>query len=526
MWHELKHIAPALLGALLLAPGASAQVAGAPSFAPVAMPEHAYTGGWEYFVGGGVAVFDCNADLLPDLYVAGGATTSRLMRNTTPTPGGTLSFAEATPPELALTGVTGAYPIDIDSDGWLDLMVLRVGENRLLKGGPECSFTAFPASLNFASADRWTTAFSATWEGAQTLPTLAFGNYVDRANPDGPFRACDANYLYRPNGERYGAPTALRPGYCALSALFSDWGRNGRADLRLSNDRHYYVDGGAEQMWAMEPTPRLFTAADGWKRYNLWGMGIASRDITGDGYADVFLSSMGDQKLQFFDPTSGGPAFKDATYARGTTAQRPYVGDDGRPSTGWQIAFGDVQNDGLDDVFISKGNVQEMPGLAMRDPNNLLVQQADGRFVEMGSVAGLADMERGRGAAFEDLNLDGRPDIVVVNRNAPLRVWQNVTGDVGNWLLVDLRQAAPNPRAVGAWLELRTGSRVQSREITVGGGHASGSATFSHFGLGPADQADVRVVWPDGQTSDWVTIAANRMVRLSRAGSGFTVSEP
>ncbi len=518
----IRRIAAALC--TLLLPWGMAAWAGAPRFEPVAMPAHEYTGGWEFFVGGGVATFDCNGDLLPELFVAGGAGPARLMLNTTPRRGGPLAYEEATPPELALKNVIGAYPLDIDSDGIPDLAVLRLGKNLLLRGTGDCRFAPFPETLGFVSGDRWSTAFSATWEAGNALPTLAFGNYVDRNNPDGPFRACDTNMLYRPDGAHYRPPVPLRPGHCALSALFSDWGRNGRADLRLSNDRHYYVDTGAEQLWAMEETPRLFTSAEGWKPYHLWGMGIASRDISGDGHADVFLSSMGDQKLQFFDPGTGGPTFVDATFARGTAAQRPYLGGDGRPSTGWHIAFGDAQNDGLDDVFISKGNVQQMPGLAMRDPNNLLVQQPDGRFVEMGGKAGLADMERGRGAAFEDLNLDGLPDIVVVNREAPLKAWQNRTEGAGHWLLLDIRQSAPNVNAIGAFVEITDGRRRWVRELTVGGGHASGSAALQHFGLGTAGKVRLRVIWPGGEASPWQEVQTDRILRVERSPGGLRIS--
>ena len=64
--------------------------------------------------------------------------------------------------------------------------------------------------------------------------------------------------------------------------------------------------GGQEQMWAMEDTPRLFGEAEGWLPYSLWGMGIALRDLTGDGFPEVYLTSMGDQKFQSFDPEPGG----------------------------------------------------------------------------------------------------------------------------------------------------------------------------------------------------------------------------
>jgi len=40
------------------------------------------------------------------------------------------------------------------------------------------------------------------------------------------------------------------------------------------------------------------TASDGWVRVQVAGMGIASYDVTGDGYPDVFLTSQGDNRLQ------------------------------------------------------------------------------------------------------------------------------------------------------------------------------------------------------------------------------------
>ena len=484
-----------------------------PQFTPVPVAEHVYDGGWEHFVGGGLAVFDCSGDGLPEIYAAGGTNPAQLFRNTTE---GTLSFSPATPDALAITGVTGAYPLDIDSDGIMDIAILRVGPDRLMRGNGDCEFTPFEG-IGFASGDQWTTAFSATWEDGETLPTLAFGTYVDRANPEGPFEACDATLLYRPEGDRYGEPQPLAPGFCALSILFSDWSRTGRADLRISNDRHYYVRGGEEQLWAMEETPRLYGKDDNWRSYTIWGMGIASRDLTGDGFPEVYLTSMGDQKYQQFDPEAGGPVWRDVTYAYGTTAHRPHLGDDGRPSTGWHAQFGDVTNDGLDDIFVAKGNVEQMPDLAMQDPNTLLVQSANGQFSEVAGPAGVASMARSRGAALTDLNGDGLLDLAVVNRRAPLEVYQNTTPDFGNWVTVTLAQEGVNRHAIGSFIELRTEAGVQTREITIGGGHVSGQAMPEHFGLGPAETAEMRVIWPDGSTDDWISIDVNRHHRISRS---------
>lgn len=490
-----------------------------PVFTPVDVPEHIYGGGWEHFVGGGVSAFDCNGDRFPELVAAGGDHPVTLLLNETTVPGAPLSFRAETPAGLSLSGVTGTYPLDIDGDGRLDLAVLRVGENVLLRGEPDCQFSRFDLGLD--GGDAWTTSFSATWEQGQSLPTLFFGNYVDRNDPEGPFEACDVNQLFRPAGQGYGAPEILEPGFCALSALFSDWNRVGRADLRLSNDRHYYVRGGQEELWAMEHPPRLYTEAEGWLPQSLWGMGIASRDINGDGLPDVFLSTMADQKLQLRE--GDGPTWRSVPFEMGVAAQRPHFGDDGRPSTGWTIAFGDVDLDGWDDVFIAKGNVEQMPSNAMEDPNNLLMRQPDGTFREASIEAGVASLARSRGAVLADLNLDGRLDLAVVNRRVPMELYQNATETDGHWLAVELAQPGPNTRAIGAWLDLKVGNRVLARELTVGGGHASGVSLPEHFGLGPHQSADLRITWPDGAVSDWITITAGGTVRITRQPDGVTL---
>ena len=120
-----------------------------------------------------------------------------------------------------------------------------------------CTFERANEALGFAGTDGFTTAFSATWERASTLPTLAFGHYLT----SGPMatRTFDLRgQRHAPAGPaatRYGAPIPLRPGYCALSMLFSDWDRSGRRDLRVSNDRQYYRDG-QEQLWRMAAARR------------------------------------------------------------------------------------------------------------------------------------------------------------------------------------------------------------------------------------------------------------------------------
>ena len=110
-----------------------------PLFEPVDVPDHVYDGGWEHFVGGGIAVFDCDGDSRPDLVAAGGSNPPILLRNTS-APLGPVQFQEATPNTLDLGGTVGAYPMDFDNDGLLDLVMLRVGTDIILKGKGNCDF--------------------------------------------------------------------------------------------------------------------------------------------------------------------------------------------------------------------------------------------------------------------------------------------------------------------------------------------------------------------------------------------------
>ena len=481
-----------------------------------------YRGDWEFMVGGGAGSFDCNADGFPDLVLAGGEDKAKFYLNRSQQ-GGALKFDEKLS-GLELDKVIGAYPLDVDGDGNQDVMLLRSGENVLMRGLGECRFERANEAFGFDGGDAWSTAFSATWERGNTWPTLAIGNYIDRFEDFEPWGSCTDNWLHRPVSatERgYGPPLPLNPSFCPLSILFTDWDRSGTPSLRVSNDREYYK-GGQEQMWKLEPgkTPELYSQAEGWKYLRIWGMGIASHDLDFDGYPEYFLTSMADNKLQRLAeiPADGKPkpSYADVAFAKGATAHRPYVGGEIRPSTAWHTDFEDVNNDGRTDLFIAKGNVAKMPDFAEKDPNNLLVQGEDGKFTEMGDRAGVASTATGRGGALSDFNLDGRIDLLVVNQGSPVEVWRNTTEGAGHFLQLALREDAPNRDAVGAWIEVKTRDHIQRREITIGGGHASGKTGWHHFGLGEMSETEIRILWPGGEVGDWQKVATDGFYVLER----------
>jgi enediyne biosynthesis protein E4 len=488
-----------------------------------------FEGESEFLVGGGVATFDCDNDGMPEVYVTAGVNKAKFYRNRS-TRGGALKLVEERS-GLELINAIGAYPMDIDGDGNTDLVVLRVGEVQVFKGLGACKFQRANEAWNVQSSNGWHSAFAATWEKGSQWPTLAIGTYTDRTKPEFPWGSCTPAMLLRPEstGKKFAAPTSLLPGHCALSMLFTDWNRSGEAALRVSNDREYYKNG-QEQLWRVKPgeAPALYTAAQGWKPLQIWGMGIASHDLNGDGYPEFFLTSMSDNKLQQLEvvPAQAAvlqPKYIDSAYKRGITAHRPYVGGDVHPSTAWHAQFADANNDGYADLFIVKGNVSNMPDFAALDPNNLLLQEPNGSFTETGQAAGIASVKRGRGGMMVDLNADGMLDMLVVNRWDKAQLWRNVgsgTADkpvaMGNWLHLKLKQAGANRDAVGAWVEVDLGGRVIRQELSVGGGHASGHSGWMHFGLGAATEIKLRVQWPHGSWSEWKAASANQQLVMDK----------
>ncbi len=264
-------IALVLIGALgasrALLGDATAGALGAPRFVDETVAsglDHRLDDGYTASIGGGVAVLDCDDDGSPGPLPCGwcqpGCPVPERQRGGRSAP---VQGHRGSAPRRG--GRNGAYPIDIDGDGHVDLAVLRVGGIDLLRGLGDCRFERANDAWSFAGPGGWATAFSATWEASDRMPTLAIGKYLRLDASGEPTFECDRNVLFRPatTGTGFGPAIPLDPGYCALSMLFSDWDGSGRRDLRVSNDRQYYdFEHGEEQLWRMLPDrqPRLYGA--------------------------------------------------------------------------------------------------------------------------------------------------------------------------------------------------------------------------------------------------------------------------
>ena len=252
-------------------------------------------------VGGGAAVFDCNGDGFEDVLLAGRREARDLLRQRQHA-GRRLTFAKQQS-GLEFDAMTGAYPIDIDGDGIMDVVVLRVGENIVMRGEGDCHFTRANEAWGFDGGDGWSTAFAATWEKGAAWPTHRHRQlhrpHARSWSPGAPARPTGCTGR-RTEAKGFAPPLAaqaqLLPALHAVHRL--EQFRHARTCAFATTANITKAGrsrcGASRRASRRSSTPRKTAGA----YLRIWGMGIAGYDIDGDGYQEYFLTSMADNKLQ------------------------------------------------------------------------------------------------------------------------------------------------------------------------------------------------------------------------------------
>jgi hypothetical protein len=504
-------------------------------------------------MGAGVALFDYDNDGDLDVFLVQGGPldgsrtgpTSKLFRNDlTVTADGrrTLHFTDVTDRAgVALHAYgMGVAVGDFDNDGWQDLLVTSFGPETLFHNNGNGTFTDVTAQAG-VSDPMWSTSAAFVDYDRDGDLDLFVANYLDftlagnkqchdavgardycspRAYQPAPDR------LYRNDGGGHFTDVTVPSGIsradgAGLGVSTGDYNGDGWPDLYVANDatpnqlwinRHdgTFVDDGL-----------LSGAAVNAAGNPEGSMGIASGDFDGNGTEDLFVTNIVGETFALYAGDGKGN-FEDVRTKAGLAAPTARF-------TGFGTDWIDYDNDGWLDLFVTNGAVNVIEALRgdprpFRMRNQLFRNLGTGRFEETSAGAGpaFAYEDVGRGAAFGDLDNDGRIDIVVTSNGGPVRLLMNRDTSANHWITVRLSQDGGNRFAVGAMVGIeRSGRPTLWRRARTDGSYLSASDIRVHFGLGASAEVDTLVVrWPDGTLERWNHPQTDRIVEVRRGTGG------
>jgi enediyne biosynthesis protein E4 len=433
--------------------------------------------GW----GMGVAVADFDNDGRDDIYVTGYGGNA-LYRNL-----GGCRFEDVTEKAGVRVGgfSTGASWGDFDRDGYVDLFVPRyvfVDINKLPEFGSDEKFCRFRGVM--VQCGPW------------GLPGES--DFLFRNRGDGTFQ--DVSKAAGVDDSRH---------YFGMQAVWGDYDNDGWPDLYVANDAgpnylyHNNHDGTFEDVGLLSGAS---LSADGREQGS---MGVDFGDIDHDGLFDIIVTNFTEEPNTLYW-NRGKQGFTDISYPS-------RIGQPSYPLVGWGTSFFDFDNDGWLDLLVANGHVYPQMdlvkgGAPYRQPFLLFRNNRDRTFEDVTALSGLGNVPVAsrRGAAFGDVNNDGKVDILVVNVGEPPALLINRSETTNHSVLIKLIGTKSNRAAVGARATVTAGDLVQFNEVRAGSSYLSQNDLRLHFGVGSQTVIDtLQVSWPSGKQATYRNLAAD-----------------
>jgi enediyne biosynthesis protein E4 len=390
---------------------------------------------------------------------------------------------------------TGAAFADFDGDGFVDLMVSRYVEfdlNHLPQFGvgATCRFRGIPVQC-----------------GPRGMKGL--GDSLYHNNGDGTFTDVSK-----------AAGVEDASGYYGLGVAWGDFNDDGRPDLFVADDstpNYLYRNDGNGRFTDLSYISGTAVSSDGGE---MAGMGVAICDFNQTGRFSIHVTNFEDQSNSLYR-NDGNLGFTDVAYAAG-------IGQITIPYMGWGTGCVDFDNDGWADLFVVNGHVYPQvdslaTGMKYRQHKLVFLNRRDGTFADVSNSVGQAVTipQASRGAAFGDLDNDGRVDVVVENIDGLPMVLRNEGTSSNHWITLELIGTRSNRLALGAKVRVVSGPVSQIDEVRSGGSYLSQNDLRLHFGLGSADKVDdVEIRWPSGGTQTLHNLASDHFY-IVKEGEGI-----
>ncbi len=499
----------------------------------------------------GVGLLDYDGDGYLDIYLVNGAAVpslqkespaywNRLFRNNHD---GT--FTDVTE-RAGLAGAgygMGVAVGDYDNDGRPDLFLANVTGNQLFHNNGDGTFTDVTAKAGLAGAQMngkkmWSVGAGWFDYNNDGLLDLFVVNYcVWEVNKDpyctlknGMRAYCHPTLyaslhdtLYRNNGDGTFTDVSQETGIAGhmgkgMSVSFADYDGDGFLDAFVTNDTtpaFLFHNLGGKRFEEVGVAAGVAYAPDG---STLSGMGSDFRDVNNDGRPDIWYTAVEHQSFPLLI-NSGHGDFDDLTWASGLQATTEM--------SGWGNGIYDFDNDGWKDLFVARANVLDniselIPSRKYPESNSIFRNLGNGKFQEVSAAAG-PDFQleaAHRGAAFGDLDNDGRVDVVVSVLGGQVKLFHNISDTGNHWVLLKLVGTKSNRMGIGAQIHIATeDGRSQWNEVTTAVGYASSGDSRVHFGLGKNQRIkDLEIRWPSGIKQTLHDLAVDRILIIEEPG--------
>jgi enediyne biosynthesis protein E4 len=419
---------------------------------------------------------------------------------------------------------------DWNNDGFQDLLVTCVGQNRLFRNTGKGTFVDVTRTSGLGGRTAFST--SALWFdfNRDGLLDLFICNYVKWSAEHDVFCSLDGKqksyctpeayrgdtcWLFRNRGDGTFEDVTATSGVFdtsskSLGVAMLDFDQDGWPDLFVANDtqpnklyrnqrdstfKEVAVDAGAA--FSKEGRARA-------------GMGVDAADFDNSGRPGLAITNFDNEMIGLYRQVNPG-TFDDVAMAAG-------VGAPSRSTLGFGCAFADMDLDGSLDLVVCNGHIEETVrnirgNVGYAQPPQLFQNRGNGTFVDVASAAGkeFAQPRVGRGLAFGDVDHDGDLDLLVTTNGGPALLFRNDQLAGHRSIRFRLIGTKSNRDGIGASIQIFHGGSSQTRLVKSGSSYLSQSELPVTFGVGTRDRIDRVVVnWPSGRTEEFKNLATGR----------------